>query len=104
MLLIHAGMRTNLLVMVLSAFVIVGLLLSATKGFTAPIPLERAMELVKSNHPEEPLEALSIYHPSREAFSDYHDAYAQAPVHLNKLYDFIEHYRLTYPYAERGAK
>jgi hypothetical protein len=93
MLLLQACMRTNLLVIGLSVLIIIGLPLS--KAFTAPTPLERATELVKSHQPEEALEVLSIYHLLREEFSGYHDVYAQALVQLNKRFDSIEQYCLA---------
>jgi hypothetical protein len=83
--------------MVLSVLVIVGLLL--TESFTAPTPLERATELIKSHQPEEALEVLSIYHPSREEFSGHHDVYAQALVRLNKRFDSGSFLR-----ARKGAR
>lgn len=94
MLLLQACMRSNLLVIGLSVLVIIGLPLSET--FTAPTPLERATELVKSHQPEGALEVLSIYHLVREEFSGYHDVYAQALVQLNKRFDSIEQYCLAY--------
>jgi tetratricopeptide (TPR) repeat protein len=83
----------------LSFGVLTGECANALEGFIVPTPLERAKELVKSNKPQEALDALSSYLPSHEEFSAYHYAYAQALVQLNQRYESIEHYRLAYVYA-----
>ncbi len=92
-------MRTLLYFMMLSLLVLASERASAIESFVVPTPLDRAKDLVTSGKPEDALEALSSYLPSREELSDYHYAYAQALVQLDQPYESIEHYRLAYLYV-----
>jgi len=66
---------------------------------TAVNALESARDMLKQKKPQEALQDLAFFKPSRDERSAYHYIYAQALVQLKNLYESIEHYRLAYIYA-----
>jgi len=70
---------------------------------TAVNALESARDMLKQKKPQEALQDLAFFKPSRDERSAYHYIYAQSLVQLKNLYESIEHYRLAYIYAGSAA-
>lgn len=96
---ICANMETLLQVILLSLLIGADRSSIAGEKVVLPTSLESAQGLIKSKKPEDALAILSSYIPSRDEFSAYHYAYAQALVQVQQPYESIEHYRLAYLYA-----